>query len=247
MVACSSCWKGWRRLFQGSGHIELEHEDCTRAFTDREVKVGFQTPERNAAGGCPGRAPPPASLGPFEEELPKPEQPVKLLQMDPGIHAIHRGADTFHRDGAGSPVKTASLPNVWAYPVMTPTGLAMSPVSMTSAPASLGFHSPVAMHVPTSPSLLQAPPGLGMGHLANLNPGSMLHGTGTCSPCAWYWKPKSCLNAQGCAFCHLCPDGELKARKKAKHAARRGVPLTPKQLGMEDRDPPRVIQLTSLL
>jgi hypothetical protein len=59
------------------------------------------------------------------------------------------------------------------------------------------------------------------------NPGSLLHGIGSCSPCAWYWKPRTCLNGMACHFCHLCPDGELKLRRKAKVAAIRSG-LTPK-------------------
>ncbi|CAK0878927.1 unnamed protein product, partial [Prorocentrum cordatum] len=46
--------------------------------------------------------------------------------------------------------------------------------------------------------------------------GSTLHGTGTCRPCAWFHKPGGCQNAQKCAHCHLCPEGELKNRKRAK-------------------------------
>lgn len=54
--------------------------------------------------------------------------------------------------------------------------------------------------------------------------GSSLHGTGRCSPCAWYWKDRGCQNDFGCTYCHICPDGELKNRKKAKvHAIRMGA------------------------
>jgi hypothetical protein len=60
------------------------------------------------------------------------------------------------------------------------------------------------------------------------NPGSLLHGTGRCSPCAWYWKWKGCSNGMGCEFCHVCPEGELKARRKLKIAAMRSGALTPK-------------------
>lgn len=49
--------------------------------------------------------------------------------------------------------------------------------------------------------------------------GSLLHGTGTCRPCAWFWKAGGCRNAKECLHCHLCPEGELKARKKSRHAA----------------------------
>lgn len=49
-------------------------------------------------------------------------------------------------------------------------------------------------------------------------PGSTSHGTGSCNPCAWYWKPRGCASGVDCDYCHLCPDGELKRRKKLKIA-----------------------------
>lgn len=58
--------------------------------------------------------------------------------------------------------------------------------------------------------------------------GSMEHGTGECTPCAWFWKPESCLNAEDCRYCHVCPDGELKKRKKQKVAKMRLGLVTPK-------------------
>lgn len=61
-----------------------------------------------------------------------------------------------------------------------------------------------------------------------MNPGSMMHGAGVCSPCAWYWKPKTCLNGMDCQFCHLCPDGELKSRRKAKLAVMRNAGFPPR-------------------
>lgn len=52
--------------------------------------------------------------------------------------------------------------------------------------------------------------------------GSSLHdGSGGCHPCAWFWKPKGCSIGTACDYCHLCPDGELKRRKKAKIMALR--------------------------
>eukprot|EP00929_Paragymnodinium_shiwhaense_P000352 TRINITY_DN100598_c0_g1_i1.p1 TRINITY_DN100598_c0_g1~~TRINITY_DN100598_c0_g1_i1.p1 ORF type:complete len:401 (-),score=71.06 TRINITY_DN100598_c0_g1_i1:571-1704(-) len=48
--------------------------------------------------------------------------------------------------------------------------------------------------------------------------GSALHGTGQCRPCAWFWKADGCHNDKDCLHCHLCPEGELKARKKTRHA-----------------------------
>lgn len=52
--------------------------------------------------------------------------------------------------------------------------------------------------------------------------GSVLHALGQCKPCAWFWKPQGCRNDQNCQHCHLCPEGELKERKKAKRMSRRG-------------------------
>jgi hypothetical protein len=54
--------------------------------------------------------------------------------------------------------------------------------------------------------------------------GASLHGSGRCKPCAWFWKPQGCANAAACQHCHLCPEGELKNRKKAKVAVLRNVP-----------------------
>jgi len=47
------------------------------------------------------------------------------------------------------------------------------------------------------------------------------HFAGTCQPCAYYFKPDSCKWGAKCDFCHLCPDGEIKARKKEKIRAMR--------------------------
>merc|ERR1719424_1966661 len=51
--------------------------------------------------------------------------------------------------------------------------------------------------------------------------GSKIHGTGECTPCAWFWKEESCFNAKDCRYCHICPEGELKKRKKQKVAKMR--------------------------
>jgi hypothetical protein len=59
--------------------------------------------------------------------------------------------------------------------------------------------------------------------------GSALHGTGKCSPCAWFWKPRGCASGTACDYCHLCPAGELKSRRKAKvELIRRGI-LEPRE------------------
>ena len=68
---------------------------------------------------------------------------------------------------------------------------------------------------PTSLADVAPPPGLAMSSSVP-SKGSAAHGTGLCRPCAWLWKPGGCQNGAECRHCHLCPDGELKARRKVK-------------------------------
>lgn len=52
--------------------------------------------------------------------------------------------------------------------------------------------------------------------------GSADHNLGTCKPCAFLWKDANgCSNGTNCKFCHMCTPGEIKRRKKAKHAMRK--------------------------
>lgn len=54
--------------------------------------------------------------------------------------------------------------------------------------------------------------------------GSAQHSSGTCKPCAFLWKDESgCQNGANCKFCHMCPPGEVKNRKKQKLAMRKMV------------------------
>jgi hypothetical protein len=77
-----------------------------------------------------------------------------------------------------------------------------------------------------SGSNLLAPPGLTPTGLPSH--GSVLHGSGNCRPCAWFWKPGGCQNGKECGHCHLCPEGEIKNRKKGKHSSMRLGLSTPK-------------------
>jgi hypothetical protein len=62
----------------------------------------------------------------------------------------------------------------------------------------------------TSDALLQ-PPGI-------WSLGSAAHASGTCKPCAWMYKEgeNGCRNGVQCEYCHLCPPGEVKKRKRDK-------------------------------
>ncbi|CAE7363053.1 unnamed protein product [Symbiodinium pilosum] len=79
--------------------------------------------------------------------------------------------------------------------------------------------------------------------------GSGAHGSGKCRPCAWFWKPQGCQNDKDCGYCHLCPEGELKNRKKSKVAAMRMGALVPAKPSQKAKCPSgaRVLKLSPLL
>jgi len=48
----------------------------------------------------------------------------------------------------------------------------------------------------------------------------------SCKPCAWFHHARGCQRGDNCEFCHMCPPGEIKRRKKDKYRQlreRRGV------------------------
>merc|ERR1719433_2254094 len=75
--------------------------------------------------------------------------------------------------------------------------------------------------------------------------GSDLHAAGKCRPCAWFWKEQGCQNAQACGYCHLCPEGELRSRKKSKVAAMRAGALGSAKAG-NTTGATRTLKLTPL-
>mmetsp|Transcript_17248 Transcript_17248/g.31096 ORF Transcript_17248/g.31096 Transcript_17248/m.31096 type:complete len:375 (+) Transcript_17248:92-1216(+) len=77
--------------------------------------------------------------------------------------------------------------------------------------------------------------------------GSAEHATGQCRPCAWYWKAQGCQNGANCTYCHLCPEDELKRRKKVKVAAMRMGALEPSKPGEGPVGAPRTLKLGPLL
>merc|ERR1712045_860639 len=50
--------------------------------------------------------------------------------------------------------------------------------------------------------------------------GSCLHGTGACKPCVWFWKAAGCEHGEECLHCHLCPRGEIAARRNRRRKVR---------------------------
>jgi hypothetical protein len=66
------------------------------------------------------------------------------------------------------------------------------------------------------------------------------HLAGECQPCAYYFKPDSCKWGAKCDFCHLCPDGEIKTRKKEKLRALREQAVREKNA----KQTPKVVSLS---
>jgi hypothetical protein len=57
--------------------------------------------------------------------------------------------------------------------------------------------------------------------------GSALHRLEQCRPCGFFYKASGCHFESNCHYCHLCPEGELKSRKKAKLAMLRSALAAP--------------------
>lgn len=76
--------------------------------------------------------------------------------------------------------------------------------------------------------------------------GSVLHGTGKCRPCGWFWKKGGCSNGRDCLHCHACPEDEMKSRKQVKAAAMRSGALQPLRSAADSRMP-RAVKLMPLL
>jgi len=92
-----------------------------------------------------------------------------------------------------------------------PTALQASPAAAASSPA--------VPQLPQSP-VMAAPSAIPTAAALPASVGSLLHGSGCCRPCVWFWKPQGCSNGLACQHCHLCPPDAVKDRKKAKRAAK---------------------------
>jgi len=110
-----------------------------------------------------------------------------------------------------------------------------SPVQKTQEPMVLSTTSSEFF-----PPGLEAPPN-------TPSHGSVAHAAGTCKPCAWFWKPSGCQNAQNCAYCHICSEGELKSRKKSKHAAMRLGLVTPKANAPSEQEAKYALKLAACI
>jgi len=51
--------------------------------------------------------------------------------------------------------------------------------------------------------------------------GADRHFGSLCRPCAWNWRPSGCENGSTCNFCHLCPEGALRQKRRQTERRRK--------------------------
>eukprot|EP00401_Gymnodinium_catenatum_P007112 CAMPEP_0117460654 /NCGR_PEP_ID=MMETSP0784-20121206/2119_1 /TAXON_ID=39447 /ORGANISM="" /LENGTH=307 /DNA_ID=CAMNT_0005254333 /DNA_START=100 /DNA_END=1024 /DNA_ORIENTATION=- len=138
------------------------------------------------------------------------ETPPSLRVKNTFIHMIDQED---HDEAFGLPNKSKTMPDVFKNTHYSATALATSSEEKEDQGSENDGESPDSQ----------------LGALAGDLPsrGSEMHGTGKCRPCAWFWKPHGCHNKADCSYCHLCPESELKSRKKAKVQAMRMGALMP--------------------
>lgn len=241
MVGCFSCWNA---SFQSLFVPESARYGCARAReetppprSDRMIPIETPSPPSCEEPRLYKDAQEPANLSldieakwhssaaadgvlpvaVFDSALNAEPMKVILRSQSQDTSYMEYPSEIFRFDSlcesAASPIRGLSLPELWC-----------------------GYSDELDML--TDPSLYWStfqPINLSMNAEFSPNPGSLLHDTGRCSPCAWYWKPSGCSNGTGCKFCHLCPEGELKARRKLKLAAMRCGALTPKAPGQKQQ------------
>lgn len=97
--------------------------------------------------------------------------------------------------------------SIGATTVMRPmTAVQAAPMIRTvAAPAT-------TITVTAAPVVTATAPSLGSEHHGKIDE----KGEALCQPCAWFHKGAGCQNGLACRRCHLCPEGELKLRKKQK-------------------------------
>jgi hypothetical protein len=79
--------------------------------------------------------------------------------------------------------------------------------------------------------------------------GSDKHNLNQCNPCAWNWRPPGCVNGTSCLFCHMCPEGALKSRRKERVAmikAERSMNRTSQSSGVASRSAPLTMYVQPL-
>lgn len=172
----------------------------------------------------------PLSLDGFFQERLLHSCPVSCIQDADGLEAT---AGTGEVALGALDVPTYMPSNIPPPPPDSPVLPSAAPLPVAAPWPYAPAESPVLPAAPVQPSgpvlrlseMLDEPYAVG----SPLCPtsGSTNHHLGTCKPCAHAYSAKGCKNGVECAFCHLCPPGELKRLQKAKRSAQRtsGVAL----------------------
>eukprot|EP00928_Gymnodinium_smaydae_P006054 TRINITY_DN12106_c0_g1_i2.p1 TRINITY_DN12106_c0_g1~~TRINITY_DN12106_c0_g1_i2.p1 ORF type:complete len:417 (+),score=110.73 TRINITY_DN12106_c0_g1_i2:62-1312(+) len=146
---------------------------------------------------------------------------------------VHPPTPPPSREAAGANLAAPNIPPPPAHcaPVLSMTATPPPPPvrapgdgdASGHAPLEAGARSPAVQRLEFGPqqkrevqlSAVLPEPELGSPAYPSL--GSREHHSGGCRPCA-FLHTKGCTNAENCSFCHLCPAGERKARKKERKA-----------------------------
>mmetsp|Transcript_78374 Transcript_78374/g.205682 ORF Transcript_78374/g.205682 Transcript_78374/m.205682 type:complete len:446 (-) Transcript_78374:189-1526(-) len=158
-------------------------------------------------------APPPSAATSPPPPPGLPGSSPRPCSMPPSLPPSLSAEVLLRRDDCSEPPQTeASAPRKVALPA---GALAQGPSDEEAAAA-----------VCAGGSRVQFPPGLGP-PVGTPSHGSALHAAGNCRPCAWFWKPQGCQNESSCGHCHVCPEGEIRNRKKTKQVVLRLGLATP--------------------
>lgn len=66
--------------------------------------------------------------------------------------------------------------------------------------------------------------------------GSAGHSAGTCKPCAWNRQASGCFKGSACEFCHMCDEGAVKRKKKARTSRMKANRRTVKRAKQEEAE-----------
>jgi len=192
-------------------------------------------------------APPPGSRGeegtPEEEELAEDEE--LALELEEEARATEAAAEV-DREAAQREVETARL-----LASLEPRCMAPPPGNFTAGGSAASTAQP---RMPAPPR--SAPLALSLAELVTSEPptpGSALHATGECRPCAFFWKAVGCQSGSNCEFCHLCDRDERKRRNKEKKIAMYAAAQAQQQQEQMQQAaldagtlPPRTLQLAAM-
>jgi len=169
--------------------------------------------------------------------IPEPLKAAPVMTEDESTSCSGSALESASPDSCGeADVAGSSAPftpqrvSEWPGASLGLCGLAAAPVS-ESGTLSTGVdadHEEDEELYMMQSSSFHAPPGLELPKAGDASNGAMLHEMGACQPCAWFWKPSGCQNGKDSMRCHLCPEGEVKARKKVKLTMMRLGLVTPK-------------------